>query len=132
MSYTVDELLSLSIHFEELASGSLIKIAKKKPLFWMKNRDYHAADVDSKAKVRNRGKVVFPAESPNVTDKKDHFPINDEAQARNALARANQFSSAPEWYKGSLSSLVSAVARAVKKHYPKVEVSKAAKKPDKN
>lgn len=114
MSFNAEKLLSLASQFESQAT-ELVKNAKKDP----------------KAQVRNRGKVVFPAESSNVKDKKDHFPINDADQARNALARANQFSSAPEWYKGSLQSLVSAVARAVHKHYPKIEVSKASKKPGK-
>jgi len=34
-------------------------------------------------------------------------------------------------YSGSLESLVNTVARAVKKHYPGIEVSEAAKKPGK-
>jgi len=83
------------------------------------------------AKVRHRGDVVFPAESSKVTDDKDHFPINNANQARNALARANQYSSAPKWYKGSLQSLVTKVANAVKKKYSSIEVSKAAEKPGK-
>jgi len=78
------------------------------------------------AKARNRGKVVFPAGSSKVTDDKDHFPINSAAQARNALARANQYDKAPAWYKGSLSSLKKGVASAVKKAYPSIEVSKKA------
>ena len=119
MSYTSDELLILTAQFEEMASNSLAATAKKKE------------KLDPKAKVRNRGTVVFPADSSSVKDKKDHFPINDEAQARNALARANQFSSVPEWYNGSLQSLVNAVSRKVKAKYPKIEVSKAAKKPGK-
>ena len=106
MSYTADQLLVLASNFEARAT-------------------------DPKAKVRNRGDVIFPADSPNVKDKKDHFPINNEAQARNALARANQFSSAPEWYKGSLQSLVSTVAKKVKAKYPSIEVSKESKKPGK-
>lgn len=87
---------------------------------------------DSSAKVRNRGTCVFPAEHSQVKDNKDHFPINNEAQARNALARANQFSSAPEWYRGSLQSLVNAVARKVHGKYPGIEVSEKSKKPGKN
>lgn len=114
MSYNPEEILSLAESFEEF-----IKNAKAKKL-------------DPKAKVRSRGTVIFPAESPKVKDKKDHFPINNAAQARNALARANQFSKASEWYKGSLQSLVSTVAKAVKKHYPSISVSEAAKKPGKN
>lgn len=107
-----DQLKVFAANFEAL----ITKIAKKP---------------DSKAAVRNRGKVVFPANSSSVKDKKDHFPINSAAQARNALARANQYSSAPEWYKGSLQSLVSAVARAVKSHYPSIDVSKKSEKPGK-
>lgn len=81
--------------------------------------------------AESKSDAIFPANSPNVTDKKDHFPITSEAQARNALARANQFSSVPAWYKGSLQSLVSTVAKKVKAKYPSIEVSKAAKKPGK-
>jgi hypothetical protein len=88
-------------------------------------------DLDPKAAVRSRGKCVFPAEHPKVTDEKDHFPINDAGQARNALSRANQYSSAPEWWKGSLQELVNAVHRAVKKHYKDIDVTKASKKPGK-
>jgi hypothetical protein len=86
---------------------------------------------DPKAKLRNRGDVVFPAESPKVMDDKDHFPINSEKQARNALARANQYSSSPKWYKGSLDSLVKKVASAVQKKYKDIEVTKKAKTPGK-
>lgn len=84
------------------------------------------------AALRNRGNVVFSAESNAVKDDKDHFPINSLAQARNALARANQYSSSPSWYSGSVDTLVKKVASAVHKKYPSIEVSKAAKKPGKN
>jgi hypothetical protein len=86
---------------------------------------------DPKAKVRNRGKVVFPAESPKVKDNEDHFPINDHDQAVNALGRANQYKKAPKWYDGSLEELVKAVARKVKKEYPSIDVSEKSKKPGK-
>tara|TARA_R110002110_G_scaffold148018_1_gene338991 strand:- start:99 stop:449 length:351 start_codon:yes stop_codon:yes gene_type:complete len=84
-----------------------------------------------KAKVRNRGTVVFPAESSKVKDDKDHFPINSEAQARNALARASQYSKVPKWYKGSLKSLVADVQRKVKAKYKGIKTTKASKKPGK-
>jgi len=84
--------------------------------------------LDPKAKVRSRGTVVFPAESPNVTDHKDHFPINDADQARNALARSHQYNKAPSWYKGSLKSLQDAVSRKVKSKYPKINVGGKDKK----
>lgn len=80
----------------------------------------------AKAKVRNRPNPVFDAKSKSVKDDKDHFPLGNAAQARNALARANQFSSVPKWYRGTLKGLKTAVARAVKKDYPSIEVSKKA------
>lgn len=83
---------------------------------------------DPKAKVRNRGDVVFPAESKKVKDDKDHFPINDANQARNALSRVAQFTSVPPWFSGTLSQLQSAVRNAVKKKYPGIEVTKPKKK----
>jgi len=85
-----------------------------------------------KAALRNRGDVVFPAESKSVNDDKDHFPINSLAQARNALARVNQYTTAPSWYNGSLETLVKRVVDAVHKKYPSIKISEAAKKPGKN
>jgi len=78
---------------------------------------------DEDAKVRNRGDVVFSADSKKVTDDKDHFPINSEAQARNALARSNQYKSVPSWYKGSLDELVKSVSNAVHKKYKGIKIS---------
>lgn len=117
MTISANQLLSLIDKFSE-AVEETVKTAKEKK---------H----DPKAAVRSRGLCVFPAEHPKVKDDKDHFPITSKAQAKNALARANQYSKAPEWYKGTLESLVNSVARAVHKHYPSIEVSKAAKKPGK-
>ena len=111
MSFTPSELVSLAESFEEFVKSNIVKTAKAKKL-------------DPKAKVRSRGKVVFPAESPKVKDKKDHFPINDADQARNALARVGQYDKAPPWYKGTLTELKSAVQRAVHKHYKGIEVTK--------
>lgn len=82
--------------------------------------------LDPKAKVRNRGTVVFPAESSK--DKKDHFPINDEGQARSALSRAHQYSTAPSWYNGSLKSLQEAVSRKVHSKYKNIEIADKKKK----
>ncbi len=117
MKNSIEKILLASVIFKEHVYNNVKNAEKKKH--------------DPKAAVRSRGKCVFPAEHPKVKDDKDHFPITNKAQAQNALARANQFSKAPEWYSGSLESLVNAVARAVKKHYPGIEVSEAAKKPGK-
>jgi hypothetical protein len=110
MSYTAAQLIEIASNYEKIASGSLLKTAAKK----------EKKKLDPKAKVRNRGTVCVPAES--AKDKKDHFPINDADQARNALARVHQYSSAPDWYKGSLQGLQALVARKVKAKYPKIDV----------
>jgi hypothetical protein len=92
---------------------------------------YHEnVDMKEAVKKRSRGKVVFPADSPKVKDDGDHFPINDVGQARNALSRAGQYSSAPAWYSGDLSSLKNAVRRAVKSAYPSIEVKEKIKDND--
>lgn len=71
--------------------------------------------LDPKAKVRNRGTVCVPASQ--AKDKKDHFPINSESQARNALARVHQYSKVPSWYNGSLKGLQDLVSRKVHSKY---------------
>jgi hypothetical protein len=86
---------------------------------------------EAKKKEKARGAFIFPKSHPKVKEG-DHFPINTEGRARNALARANQYSKAPSWYRGSLSELVNTVARAVKRKYPGIEVSKKSKKPGKD
>lgn len=87
--------------------------------------------IEKDAAEKSRGQFVFPKDHPKVKDDKDHFPINTLGRARNALARANQFSSAPTWYSGTLQSFVNSVVRAVKKEYPSIEVSEEASKPGK-
>jgi hypothetical protein len=81
--------------------------------------------VDPKAKVRNRGTVCVPAES--AKDKKDHFPINDEDQARNALSQVGKYKSAPPWYNGSLEGLKSLISRKVHSKYPSIGKSEKKK-----
>lgn len=85
----------------------------------------------AKVKARNRQSPVFDSTHPKVKDNKDHFPLGNISQARNALARANQFTKKPDWWKGTLQELVNAVARAVKKKYPAIEISKSSRKPGK-
>ncbi len=121
MSYTPEELLMLTEAFAEQSVKEFIKTAKKSE-----------KELDPKAGVRNRGKCVFPADHPKVKDEEDHFPINTSAQARNALARVNQVSKAPPWFKGTVQEMVNAVVKAVKKEYPSIDVSKEAKKPGKD
>lgn len=115
MTAETDKLLKFCDTFCARAEEALEKIADKKK-----------KKLDPKAKVRNRGTVIFSASS--CKDKKDHFPINSEAQARNALARSHQYSSVPSWYSGSLSSLQEAVRRKVHSKFPGIEISKDKKK----
>ena len=98
-----------------LAADAFLKVAAKEK-------------TDPKAEVRNRGECVFPANSRKIKDKKDHFPINSAAQARNALARVHQYKKAPPWYKGTLEELISAVARKVKSKYKGIDVGGKEKK----
>jgi hypothetical protein len=77
----------------------------------------------SKAKVRTRPNPVFDSTHSKVNDNKDHFPLGNANQARNALARVAQYTSKPKWYNGTLESLKNAVKRAVHKEYPLIEIS---------
>ena len=86
---------------------------------------------DPKAKVRNRGDVVFPAGSSKVLDDKDHYPVNTEKEARAALGYVNHYKKSPPWYDGSLQSMVDKVVNKVKRKFPDIEVSAAAEKPGK-
>lgn len=122
MPYTPDQLIKIATKYAEMAKDIIgtdeleVKAADKK----------EKKKVDPKAKVRNRGTVCVPAES--AKDKKDHFPINDEGQARNALARVHQYSSVPAWYSGSLKGLQDAVSRKVHSKYPSIGKSDKKKK----
>lgn len=77
----------------------------------------------------DRREFIFPADSKDVTDGKGHFPIPDIAHGRNAIARVNQYSKLPKWYKGkmSLPEFVKFVVDKVEKKFPSIDVSAAAK-----
>jgi hypothetical protein len=86
----------------------------------------------AKAKAeKDNSDVIFPANSKQNSSNKDKFPIGTEAQAKSALQKVNQFSEVPEWYNGSLESLVKTVAKKVKSKYKNIEVSEKSKKPGK-
>lgn len=79
--------------------------------------------------IRTRPNPVFDANDADVNDNKDHFPLGSVNQARNALARVNQYTTTPPWYNGkSLKTMKAKVARAVKKHYPSIEVTEESYK----
>ena len=67
--------------------------------------------------------IALPASHPKVTDKKDHYPLADANQARNALARASQYDASPPWFDGTLVELKNIVRAAVKKAFPEIEVT---------
>ena len=118
MSYTADQLVKIATNFENLAKELISEAAEGSS----------GRKLDPKAKTRNRGKCVFPAEHPKVSDNKDHYELNDIGQARNALARAGQYTKAPPWFKGTLEELKNAIRRKVKQEYPSIEVSTPKKK----
>lgn len=70
---------------------------------------------------------IFGPNHRDVLDDKGHFPIPDIAHARNALARVNQYSESPEWYKGNLKSLKEAVVRAVAHNFKSIKVTEKSK-----
>jgi hypothetical protein len=115
MSYSPEQLIKIAANYEQLSIESLVVTAKKK----------EKKKLDPKAKVRNRGTVCVPAES--AKDKKDHFPINDEGQARSALSRVEGLTSAP-WYSGSLEGLRALVKRKVHSKYPNIGKSEKKSK----
>lgn len=82
------------------------------------------------SKRADKGSFVFPSSHSKVKSG-NHFPIDTEGRARNALARANQYDKAPDWYDGALQELVDTVVREVKKKYPSIEISEKSKNPGK-
>lgn len=77
---------------------------------------------------------IFPVDSSSVSDNKGHFPIPDVEHGRNAIARVNQYTSLPKWYKGEmdLKQFVEYVVNKVHKKFPSIEVSKNATIPKPN
>jgi len=95
----------------------------KNIISWNEFKVNESKKEDPKAEVRNKGLVVFSAEDIKVNDNKDHFPINSVAQARNALARVNQYSSVPKWYDGTLKQVIDKVYKEVHKNYPSIDIN---------
>jgi hypothetical protein len=114
MPLTPQELLTLADQYQQTTNEALVKSAAKKD----------KKKLDPKAKVRNRGTVCVPASS--AKDKKDHFPINNEGQARSALSRVEGLTSAP-WYNGSLEGLRALVKRKVHSKFPGIGKDKKKK-----
>ena len=81
--------------------------------------------LDPKAKVRNCGVCCVPAS--RAKDHKDHFLLGTIGQARNALARVQQYDKVPPWYNGSLEGLKALVSRKVHSKYPSIKSKKKSK-----
>jgi hypothetical protein len=93
-----------------------------------KSKEKNKKKLDPRAKVRNRGDVVFPAESSKVKDHKDHYKVNTIEEAHAALSYAGHYSKAPPWFNGTLEELKSAIRRKVKAKFPSIAVSEPKKK----
>lgn len=105
-----EKLLSVLSKYEDFTSEALLKGGKE------------TKKLDPSAGVRNRGDVCVPASS--AKDHKDHFPINDADQARNALSQVGKYTSAPSWYSGSLEGLKALISRKVHAKYPSIKSEK--------
>jgi hypothetical protein len=69
---------------------------------------------------------AVPKTNPKVKDNEDHYPINDLAHGRNALARVHQYDGeAPDWWDGTLTELITTVETAVHREYPGLAKRKA-------
>lgn len=79
---------------------------------------------------QKRSEFAIPADHPKNRSDIGHFPINTLARARNALARASQFSpgNPPKWWVGTSQALVNIITKAVNKKYPSITISDAGKK----
>jgi hypothetical protein len=56
--------------------------------------------------------------SNRLLDKKDHFPVFTETQARSSMSRAMQLTGVPVWYGGSLDDLRKEVFEGIVKAHP--------------
>ncbi len=67
--------------------------------------------------------VAFSSGHEKVNDRKDHLPMNTLEQAKVSLERAEEYTTAPKWYDGSLSEVKNKVQDIVQKRYPSLEIS---------
>lgn len=94
--------------------------------------DIDPADVGQAPEARPR-KVHVPSDSiiegfssgsiagqisQRLLDKKDHFPVFTETQARSSMSRAMQLSDVPVWYSGSMDDLRKEVYEGIVKAHP--------------
>lgn len=49
--------------------------------------------------------TIAGKESPRLLDRRDHFPVMTENQAKSAITRSMQLSDVPMWYRGTLENL---------------------------
>jgi len=56
--------------------------------------------------------------SPRLLDKKDHFPVFTETQARSSMSRAMQLTEVPVWYSGNMDDLRREVYMGIAKVHP--------------
>ena len=61
--------------------------------------------------------------SRRLLDKKDHFPVFTETQARSSMSRAMQLSEVPIWYSGNMNDLRKEVFEGIAKAHPALAAS---------
>src|SRR6185436_6176811 len=61
--------------------------------------------------------------SKKLLDKKDHFPVFTETQARSSMSRAMQLNEVPVWYGGSIHDLRKEVFEGIAKAHPTLATS---------
>jgi hypothetical protein len=80
------------------------------------------------AKKKRRNKYALPKSHKLVNDGKNHFPVNDEAHARNALSRMMQYERAPKWFDGKLTQLRNIIIKQVKARHKGIDVEATPRK----
>lgn len=99
----------------------------------LSGKDINPADIGNAPESRPNS-VAIPSESiitegfssgsiagqtsVKLLDKKDHFPVFTETQARSSMSRAMQLGEVPVWYSGSLDDLRKEVFIGISKAHP--------------
>lgn len=80
------------------------------------------------AEKKRRNKYALPKSHKLVNDGRDHFPVHDEAHARNALSRMMQYERVPKWFDGKLTQLRNIIIRQVKIRHKDIDVEATPRK----
>lgn len=78
--------------------------------------------------AKSRGKCCLKKTHKLVNDGKDHYPIKNVSQARNALSRVMGHESVPPWFDGTLTQLRRIVKSRVHKEFGSIDVDMSLRK----